>query len=297
MIYIIIPVFNRKQFTRACLVSLNKQTFNSYSIIVVDHGSTDGTAEMIADNFPGVMVLSGNDSLWWAGAINLGVKKVLSLPSSDDELILTLNNDLVVNPDYLSQLMNVYRSNKLCLVGSVSVYYNDPEKIQFAGISWHPVMAKFKANAISNRNYSELALNVDDVESDLLSGRGTLIPVEVFRNFGMYDAERFPHYAADEDFSLMCKRNGYRLLVAVKAVVYSHVSDTGLNFTHSRLTLKQFLKTLTSIKSANNLGIRFRWAKKNSKVPFIYFLVDVIRIFGSYARSVMSNNPIYNKDK
>ena len=95
---------------------------------MVDHGSTDGTAEMISDNFPGVMVLSADDSLWWAGAINLGVKKVLSLPSSENELILTLNNDLIVNPDYLYQLLSVYHNNKPCLVGSTSVYHNDPEK-------------------------------------------------------------------------------------------------------------------------------------------------------------------------
>ena len=158
-------------------------------------------------------------------------------------------------------------------------------------------MAKFKPNAIINRNYSEVALYLDVVESDLLSGRGTLIPVEAFRKFGMYDVDRFPHYAADEDFSLMCKRNGYRLLVAVKAVVYSHVSHTGLNFNHSRLTLKQFLKTLTSVKSANNLIVRFKWAKKNSKIPFFYFLADMIRIVGSYGRSVMTRKRVYNSDK
>ena len=47
---------------------------------------------------------------------------------------------------------------------------------------------------------------MDYVQSDLLTGRGTLIPITAFKTYGVYDAGRFPHYAADEDFSLTCKK-------------------------------------------------------------------------------------------
>ena len=289
MTYIIIPVFNRKHFTKACLLSLYEQTSKDFEIVVVDHGSTDGTGEMILDEFKDVILVKGDDSLWWAGATNLGINEVLNLQASDNDFILTLNNDLVVEPDYLEQLLIVYRSNEPCLVGSTSVHYNDAEKVQFAGMAWHPVFAKFRSNPIIRRNYSEIR-NIDFVESDLLTGRGTLIPVMAFQKYGLYDVKRFPHYAADEDFSLTCKNNGYKLLVAIKAVVHSHVADTGLNFKHSKLSFKQFLKTLSSVKSANNLHVRLNWAKKNSKFPSLYFLIDVFRIFGSYARSLASKN-------
>ncbi len=161
---------------------------------------------MILKEFAHVTLISGDDSLWWAGATNLGVYKVLELSTSNDDLILTLNNDLVVDKDYLSQLLNVYLLNKPCLVGSTSVYYNDPEKIQFAGISWHPVLAKFKSNPVIKSKYSAVRTTIEYVESDLLTGRGTLIPVVAFKSYGVYDTDRFPHYAADEDFSLTCKK-------------------------------------------------------------------------------------------
>jgi len=45
-VYIIIPVHNRKSFTRGCLLSLRKQTFQKITTIVVDDGSSDGTSEM-----------------------------------------------------------------------------------------------------------------------------------------------------------------------------------------------------------------------------------------------------------
>ena len=121
MIYIIIPVFNRKHFTKACLISLLNQAYSEYRILVIDHGSTDGTSEMILNEFTNVTLINGEDSLWWAGATNLGVYKVLELSASNDDLILTLNNDLVVDTDYLNQLLNVYLLNKPCLVGSTSV--------------------------------------------------------------------------------------------------------------------------------------------------------------------------------
>ncbi len=47
MIFIVIPVHNRKHFTRECLLSLRKQTFQNFKVIVVDDGSSDETSEMI----------------------------------------------------------------------------------------------------------------------------------------------------------------------------------------------------------------------------------------------------------
>src|SRR5258705_1835881 len=91
-IYIIIPVHNRKEFTRNCLYSLERQTRPCHQIIVVDDGSTDGTSEMLAKEFPGVIVLSGDGSLFWTAAINLGVRLALTLGA---EYVLTLNNDTV----------------------------------------------------------------------------------------------------------------------------------------------------------------------------------------------------------
>ena len=51
MIYIIIPVFNRWNFTVECLNSLINQTYKKFKIIVVDHGSTDGTSFNIKNEF------------------------------------------------------------------------------------------------------------------------------------------------------------------------------------------------------------------------------------------------------
>ncbi|MDB5157652.1 MAG: glycosyl transferase family 2 [Mucilaginibacter sp.] len=287
MIYIIIPVFNRRNYSEACLKSLLSQTIDNYKIIVVDHGSTDGTAEMIKQRFEQVILVLGDDSLWWTGATNLGVKEALKRSNSTEDFILTLNNDLIVESDYLEQLLKIDKDNKPCLVGSISVYHSDPEKIQFAGIIWDRTFAKYKSNPLIKQKYSDLKNETDFIESDLLTGRGTLIPIDAFTKYGLYDEKKFPHYAADEDFSFVCRQHGFKLLIATKAKVLSHVTETGLNFKYKKIGLFKFLKTLSSIRSPNNLTIRYRWAKKNAQIPYLYFFMDVSRIFGSYCRNML----------
>jgi GT2 family glycosyltransferase len=290
MIYIVIPVFNRIKYTYECISSLIEQSMKSYKIIVVDHGSTDGTTEIINKDFPQVLIVKGDESMWWAGATNLGVKAVLKLSDSADDFILTLNNDLIVSYDYLEQLLKIYNENKPCLVGSISVYYNDNERVQYSGINWDPIFAKFKSNPIVSKKYSDIISDTEFVESDLLSGRGTLIPINAFKEIGLFDEQKFPHYAADDDFSLNCKKRGYKLLISTKGAVKSYVDERGLTFTQEKLNLKQFSKTLSSIKSPNNLSIRYKWAKKNTPFPNLYFISDVVRIFGSYCRSLLKKN-------
>jgi GT2 family glycosyltransferase len=74
MIFIVIPVHNRRDFTRECLLSLRKQTYKNFKVIIVDDGSMDGTGDMIEKDFPEVIPLKGDGELWWTGATNMGVE-------------------------------------------------------------------------------------------------------------------------------------------------------------------------------------------------------------------------------
>ena len=102
MIYIIIPVHNRKEYTKNCLLSLRKQTEKNFKTVIIDDGSTDGTAEMLAKEFPEVHVIKGDGNLWWAAATNLGVKYALK---NDADFILTLNNDTIASENYLEKMV------------------------------------------------------------------------------------------------------------------------------------------------------------------------------------------------
>jgi GT2 family glycosyltransferase len=259
MIYIVIPVFNRLALTIDCLNSLLQQEYKAFTIIVVDDGSTDGTAAHLEQLYPMVQLIKGDGNWWWTGATNAGVKKALELSRSPQDFVLTLNNDLVVKEDYLRCLFEAAGCNQRCLIGSVSVDIRQPDKIQFAGTKWNRVTAKYRPGQGRKTSLETLKVTASTVATDLLPGRGVLIPIGLFNEIGLYDRFDFPHYMADEDFSLRATQMMYGLLVSTRAIVYRD--------------------TLFSIRSPANTRNRWNWAKRHARSPAsLYFLIDMARI-------------------
>ena len=287
-IYIIIAVFKRIEITKRCLESLKTQSYENYTVILVDHCTSDDSyKELIANEFPDVVLLKGDDSMWWTAATNFGINYVLNLGVTRDNFILTLNNDLIVAEDYLEQLITAYNKYKPCLVGSVSVDIDNINQVDFAGCHWNIYTTRMKDNFGKTGDIYQKISKLDFIESDLLPGRGMLIPLEVFDKIGLFDNDLFPHYASDFDFSHMAHKAGYRLIIAPKAVVRSLVKETGLRFDKlatAKPSLRFLYQTQTSIKSPLNIKTRFNWAKKHVVLSPVYFSIDTLRIFLSYFR-------------
>jgi len=282
-IWIIIPVYNRKQMTRACLESLSRQNYRNFEIIVVDDGSLDGTEAMIKDQFPHVQVLRGDGNLFWTKAINLGVQTALKEAANND-YILTVNNDLTVNPDYLDQLISLAEKSPKSLIGSIFIDADDNEIVLDGGVLIHWLTAKFeKLNA--GKKYKEL---MDEgkafQEVDVLSGRGALIPARVFKEIGLYNAEQLPHHEADYEFSIRAKRKGYKLLVSYMATVMSNAEVVVPGRKICANYWKDYLKSFTSIRSPNNLQYRWNFSQlccPGFKGIMFYFFDSMRVIFGA----------------
>ncbi len=260
MIYIVIPVHNRKHFTRKCLLSLKRQTFKGFKVVVVDDGSTDGTEKMITDEFSEVVLLKGEGNLWWAGATNWGVEYVLNR-AKDDDFVITLNDDTVVHPDYIQTLLNSASKYPKTLIGSISVSDEDESVVFEAAVRVNWLTAKYTNLGKGKRYDSMLKSGSFLRQSDVVSGRGTIIPVEVFREVGLYDFKRLPHHGADYEFSRRANLKGYNLLINYKAIVVGHVKFTGLNSKVSRIKWRDLIKSFFSIRSPNNLKYRLIFAR------------------------------------
>lgn len=283
-IFIVIPVFNKIHYTTKCLMSLTKQTYKNFQTIVVDDGSTDGTTETINQLFPNVIVLQGTGDLWWTGGTNMGVEYALK-EAKENDFILTLNNDLEVRDDYLESLVEAYENNKPCLVGSVSVNSNNPEKIEFLGEKRNFCTGK-SCPTVNIKHYSELLTKHRYIDSDVLPGRGTLIPVKVFNQIGLFDFDCFPHYAADHDFARRAYKAGYKLIVSTQAVVISVVESTGLTYVLNP-TFKVFFKSFFTIKSPVNLRLIYYWSIRHSPIKIGYIFVSLGRICVSFVRAFL----------
>ena len=280
MLYVIIPVHNRIQFTKDCLQCFREQTFTDFQVIIVDDGSSDGTSEMIKKEFPEVMLLKGDGNLWWTKAINLGLKYVLNNSNMHEtDLVLTLNDDLLFKSNYLSTLITAYKVNMPCLVGSVVVDVKNPTYLEYAGTASNYYTAKAVRKAsLFKYNYQNLSDKYSIIPTDELSGRGTLIPLYIFDTIGIYDEVNFPHYLADIELSVRARRKGYRLFVSVSSVIHSYLEATR----NKNQGLLQFIEGFFSFKSPNYIKARYVFAIRHAPLKHIYFLLDVGRMFASF---------------
>ena len=287
MIYIVIPVHNRRELTRRCLACLAAQTYLHHREVVIDDGSTDGTSEMIRQEFPDALLLPGDGNLWWTEATNVGIRKVqqlLGTTATANDFLLTLNDDTEVKPDYLQTLLDTEMAHFPCIVGSPSVDIAQPDKLEFAGTRMNLFLAGgHQLAADYDYSYATLVAKTTEVKTDSLPGRGTLIPMEVFAKVGLYDSVRFAHYMADVEFSVRANKAGYPLFVSTKSVVGEHVTATGI-FLQQRPGWADFVRSFSSIRSPTNLTVRYHFAMVHSKTKLLYFVLDVARICGGFLR-------------
>lgn len=220
---------------------------------MTDDGSTDGTSEAIREFFPYVTVLRGDGNLWWAGAINMALQHILP-KASDDDYVLTLNNDVIFKEDYLANLAEAARMRPGWLIGSVSLDKDNPECVIDAGVFFDYRTRKRTIGCFKP------GFDFND-HVNCLSGRGALIPICVFRHVGLYDARNLPHYAADNELSIRASRNGFPSCVFYGAVLFSDISSSGLKFTpFMKVSLKQAWSLIFSQKSSMQTKTRLYWA-------------------------------------
>jgi len=254
IVHVLIPVRNNIDITTQCLRLLSRQTFKDFDVTVIDDASTDGTAEFIRKNFPDVTVLQGDGNLWWAGAINMGLEHVLSR-ATDDDFILTLNDDVTFESNYIEQLFKAARLRPGFLIGSVSLDKDDYELVVDAGAYFDWRMRKRVLGCYRPGDHFNDHVNQ-------LSGRGALIPVTVFQSVGLYAERRLPHYAADYELAIRAHRAGFPACVFYGAVLHSDTSVSGYKFTpFMKLSFGQAWQALFSKKSVYRIETRlnFLW--------------------------------------
>ena len=203
-VFCIIPVRNRKEITKRCLEYLDDQEYPALHIIIVDDGSTDGTGEYLAQCMrPNLTVLKGDGNLWWGGAMHRGMKFVSGL-ANDRDYILMLNDDVRIEKNYVSILVNESMKNVGSVVGSVNRdestgYINDcGYRIDYWG------MRILLLHGIAG----EIV--------DAISGRGVLLPYAAVRSVGIIRSKTFPHYLADLDYTYRIRESGWNLIVTEK---------------------------------------------------------------------------------
>lgn len=263
MLRIVIPVFNRKDYTRACLKSLQAQSNSSFKVIVVDDGSTDGTAEMLREEFPQVEVLKGDGKLFWTAGVNMGIRHALKLGA---ELIMTMNNDVLAEERLIEKMYYWHSQKPAALLGA----------LELDAATHKPLFGGERLNWLFNTIDEVLPTLPADAQKGLhrvthLPGRGLLIPRTVFEKIGLFDQHRLPHYMADYDFTHTARRAGFELFVNYDARLLTYPEESGERQLRKKKSLANYYKHLFDLKGGGNLRDFTRFTLKNCPAPYIPF--------------------------
>lgn len=245
MICIVVPVHNRKAFTRDCLQSLYRQTVPADFIIIVDDGSTDGTNEMLRNEFPEVILIPGDGTLFWTASINAGIRHALTL---NVDHVLTLNNDTIAPPEFLEKMIEGSRRKPNALIGALDID-TATRKPYYGGeiINWMLSKSTYLLETLKKEEQKGLH------EVSLFPARGLLIPIHVFDKIGLFEERFLPHYMADYDFTHKARRHGFSVYCNYDAKLYTYPGEGGDHKIRKNKTLKNYFNHLFSRKGGGNL--------------------------------------------
>lgn len=212
---IVFPVHNRRDTTLRALRSLARLERDGVHVfvVVVDDGSTDGTAEAIRLAFPDVEVVPGNGSLFYAGGTNAGLRRVLAAGA---DYAIMANDDAIFNRRVVLELVACARTYPRAVVGAVLLLWDTAHRVFQVGQTWDTWYGGWR---IPTR-WTAFDVPPTPWEVESLAGNCVLVPTAALREAGLLDDARFPHHWADAEFSARLRRHGWQLLVAPRARVF-----------------------------------------------------------------------------
>jgi GT2 family glycosyltransferase/glycosyltransferase involved in cell wall biosynthesis len=189
-------------------------------IIVVDNGSTDGSAEFVRQRFPEVRLLALGRNLGFGGGCNAGVG------AARNDIVVLLNNDMRVEPDFLAPLVAGFRNERVFAV-SCQIFFNDPNR-------------RREETGLTQGWWSDGTLRlrhrIDEGVRDLYpcfygGGGSCAFDRRKFLELGGFDRLLAPFYLEDADLGFLAWKRGWQVLYQPRSAVYhEHRGTIGKHF-------------------------------------------------------------------
>jgi len=198
---VIIPVWNGRRFLQNCLDALLAQEGVDFEVIVVDNASSDGSASLVAEKFPAVRLIRNKRNLGFAGGCNTGLKV------AQGNILVLLNQDTIVRPNWLRVLSNALHDHKIGVVGC-KIFYPDGKTIQHAGawIEWPLGLARHYGQGEQDTGAWDTPRAVEYVTGAAMAFRR-----DVLERVGFLDEGFWPGYFEDIDFCFRAREAGYEI--------------------------------------------------------------------------------------
>lgn len=269
MIYIILPVHNRKNITEKFIKCLISQTFKEFRLILIDDGSTDGTSDMVLSYLRDTVIIKGCGNLWWAGSLQKGYEWIIT-NAKDDDVCVLINDDVEFENGFLRiGYEYIIRNQKTLLLAQC--YSKQTGKLLDAGV--YADLKKLKFRPANSKE-----------EINCLSTRGLFLKVRDFKEIGGFFPKLLPHYLSDYEFTIRAHKKGFKLTSDERLKIFVDEKTTGLHKINSS-NIKEYYLQFFSKKHASNpiYWITFTLLT----VPFPYKIYHTVRFFFIMIRAII----------
>ena len=251
---IIILNWNGLEDTIECLESLEKVTYPNFKVVVVDNGSKGDDVQVLKEKFGHYIHLVCNDKNYgFAGGSNIGIR--YALDKLNPGYLLLLNNDTVVDPGFLTQMIKVAEADLTIGIAGVKVYSYDSAqwlqsvwgKINFwkghAEVIPSVISGRIRSREIDQGQYDQIK------EVDWVTGCCFLLKKDAIEKVGLFDEGYFSFWE-ELDYCLRAKKAGYKTVFIPKGKVW-----------HKLLRSAEKVPGLAEYYSVRN---RFRFMRKHA---------------------------------
>ena len=264
-IYILLPVHNRRETTSRFICSLNAQSYRNFHLVLIDDGSTDGTADLVGEAVPSVVVLRGTGGWWWAGALQRGYDWLNDHQADAADFVLMINDDTEFAPDFLERALSLLRGRERSMLQAWCYCRASGDLIDSGGrMDWR----KFRFS------------QAESVEAiNCLSTNGLLMRIGDFRATGGFYPKLLPHYLSDYEFSMRACRLGIKPVTDPSFALWLDQTTSGYHDLYVR-SIAHSLRRIFSKKSSRNPFIFTAFVYLAS--PSRYKFINLLRVWRNF---------------
>lgn len=232
--------YNGKKYLKPLFDSLNNQTYESIRVTMVDNGSSDDSVEYVKKEFPWVNVIESKVNLFFSRGNNLAISK------TNGEYVFFVNNDIIVQPDAIKNLVDTLEKKGKYNIASVAakmLLYKNKQVFDSVGVVMMSNGSPF------NRGIGQIDIGQYDQVSEIFGAcfGAVLIRRNVYeKTVGPLDNSYFGYFE-DVDWSYRARIFGYKSYFCPSAVVYHDHSGTSKKLGYEwkyYLIHRNFIKTI-----------------------------------------------------
>ena len=272
-VVVLIPSHNRRDILCSTLAKVRAQLPPDVArVVVVDAGSSDGTADAVRALAADIEIVPGSADMWWTATVNHGLRHLARTARAGDRVLL-MNDDVDLEAAALRHLLDAARLEPRAVIGAVNIVHRPGEepRVYFCGGHYDLLTARHTANIAAGTPWREPAGRF--LDTDFLYGRLLVIPWEAFEGGHLFDEAEFPQYGADEDFTFGAKKRGFKVLVDSRSVVHVNEETTArFSLSFGQGGWRGVRKALTSFNSCYNWTQGRAFARRHARWPLLFVL-------------------------